>query len=365
MSTSSVKLPYIRVMESILDEARADGLASGGRLPSVRELAGRYDVAKGTVEQAFRELVREGLCYAVERKGMFLAKEPPEREVPSTTVGIVLSYERYSEETNPFYRSLYEGAEAEAVGCRHNVLTLHEWRRKNPLQKNREVEQFRQQLAGFLALAVYDERDCLRLRDAGIPVVVVDYETRDLGVDCVVIDNPGVMRSLCAAVLAEAPGRVLLVDFERSREYDPAIRERREAFREALAAAGRDVTEKDFVYMDWSEGPQPALEPLKGLFAAPGARPAVVCTDETAARAFLGALGEDRPEPGRDFLLAYLGFLRPQHRDMADVPALIGAVDFRELGRAGMRLLEERIEKGPGRAVRRAVGGEVVSWPGK
>jgi hypothetical protein len=48
---------------------------------------------------------------------------------------------------------------------------------------------------------------------------------------------------------------------------------------------------------------------------------------------------------------------------MAALPALLGAVDFRELGREGVRLLEERVERGPGRAVRRTVGGKVVEWP--
>ncbi len=364
MNTSGVKLPYIRVMQGILDDARANGLASGGRLPSVRALAGRYGVAKGTVEQAFRELVREGLCFSVDRKGMFLAKEPPDRQTQSTTVGIVLNYERYREETNPFYRSLYEGAEAEAVDRRHNVLALYEWRRKSPLQKNREVEQFGQQLSGFLGLAMYDERDCLRLRDAGIPVVVVDNETLDLGVDCVVIDNPGVMRSLCERVLAEEPGRVLLVDFERDRDYDPAIRERRVAFRETLAAAGRDASAEDFVYVGWPENSLRDLGAAREVLGGPGRKPAVVCTDETTALQFLRGLGTDGPRPGRDFRLAYVGFLRPQLPDMADVPALIGAVDFRELGREGMRLLEERIADGPGRAARRTVGGKVISWPG-
>jgi GntR family transcriptional regulator, arabinose operon transcriptional repressor len=349
-------------MTGVMDMAREQRLQKDARLPSVRELADRYGVAKATVQQAIRQLVSEGLCYAIDRKGVFLAKAPPAPTPETTTVALVLNYERHSEETNPFHLSLYRGAEAEAVERRHNVLSLYEWRRKDPIQKNREVQQFRQQLAGFLALALYDERDCLRLRDSGVPVVAVDYETLDLGIDCAVLDNYRIFSELSDTVLQRNPDRIFYGDLARSSDYDPAIVDRRRAFADAMSAAGRKANPDDQILLSGglraSTGPGALLQELAG-----GAtRPAVICSDEYAARQLLAELGANGPSPGRDFLLAYVSYLEPQHSDMRNLPAIIGAVDFRELGREGMRLLEERIESGAGRAIRRTVGGRVLEW---
>jgi DNA-binding LacI/PurR family transcriptional regulator len=355
---------YQSVIDRIVREAREHKLEAGARLPSVRALASRYGVGRRIIEQAFRRLVREGLCYAVNRKGVFLAREPLPAVAESTMVGTVLAYEGYEREDNPFYRLLFEGAEVEITGRGHDLLSLYNWSRKSARQKDLEVERFRDRVAGFLALSVCDERDCLRLRDAGVPVVAVDYETQDLGIDCVVIDNSRVMGSLCERVLGEASGPVFLVDQPRASEGDPAFPQRRAAFEEALAAAGRPVSEENFISLARAGSGSGELEPLLKAAGRAGRRPAAVCMGEFYARELLRRLGAAGPKPGRDFLLAYVGFLAPQHPETAEAPALIGAVDYRRLGREGVRLLEERIAGGPGRALRRTVGGEVVAWPG-
>ena len=72
-----------------------------------------------------------------------------------------------------------------------------------------------------------------------------------------------------------------------------------------------------------------------------------------------------RGKAGQDLILAYIGYLRPQYKGLERIPAFIGAVDFRELGREGLKLLEERIEKGSGRAVCRRIPGTVIEWKGE
>ena len=356
--------PHQMVIQQLLEDCRQRGLAGGDRLPSVRDLSGRYRVAKTTVQQAFRELVREGLCRVVDRKGLFLACAPPPPAPSLSTIGMVMTYQRYNDEDNPFYRALFEGAEAEAARGRRNVLSLCDWKTKGPLQKNREVEQFRERLAGFVALGLYDERDCLRLRDSGIPVVAVDYQTLDLGIDCVVIDNRAVMFDLAQRALSLDPGDVYYLDLERASEYDPAVPERRGAFGQALEAAGRPADSPVPVYLK-RDGTGPD-QLVSGLRAHRGKRrrPAVICTDDFVANRLVSFLASGGPVPGRDFTLAYIGAARPQYPSLESAPALIGAVDFRELGREGVRLLEERAAQGAGRAVRRTVGGKVVQWPG-
>jgi DNA-binding LacI/PurR family transcriptional regulator len=354
--------PYQAVVTGVMDMARQQKLGKDARLPSVRELADRYNVATATVQQAIRQLVSEGFCYAVDRKGVFLAKPIPAQTPETTTVALVLNYERQSEETNPFLRSLYQGAESEAVQRKHNVLTLFEWHRKDPIQKNREVQQFRQQLTGFLALSLYNERDCLRLRDSGVPVVVVDNETLDLGIDCVVLDNYRLMSELSQAVLQRNPGRIFFADIVRSNDDDPATGERRRAFADALSAAGRKSGPEDQILLSGGTGTPNGIGARSKKLASETQKPAVICNDEFAARQLLAELGGNGPCPGRDFLLAYVTYLQPQHSEMQNSPAIIAAVDFRQLGSEGMGLLEERVERGPGRATRRTIGGRILEW---
>ncbi len=364
MDPNANGLAYHTVAERVMDDARRQGLQAGARLPSVRELAGRYLVAKATIQLALRELQSEGLCYTVNRRGVFLAKDPPPHAAPTTAIGLVLNYERYSEENNPFYRSLYEGAEAEVAAHKHNLLSLHEWSKKDPLQKNREIAQFRGQLAGFLALGIYDERDCLRLRESGVPLVAVDYETLDLGIDCVVIDNHRVAHELARTVAERTPGRLFYADLARASEYDPAQVDRRRAFEDVLSATGRPSRPDDLILLSGGLGTPTGCRALSAEVEKGGPQPAVICSDESAARCLVDELGDKGPQAGKEFQLAYLGFLEPQHPRMRALPALIGAIDFGEFGREGVRLLEERIALGSGRAIRRTICGELVEWHG-
>ena len=357
---------YLAVTYRLLEDVWREGLGPGSPLPSVRVLARRYGISEGTVVRAFKYLIKEGICYSVSRRGMFLKEAPPPTQVGRLTVGLVLYYERYREEDNPFYRMLYEGAEMEAGRRSYNVLSLHSWRRKDPMRKSREIEEFCRNLAGFVALGVYSERDCLRLRDSGVPTVAVDYETLDLGLDCVVIDNAGIIRALCERVLEAGPGSVFLADLYRSADYDPAVTARRRAFTETMTASGRECGESALIVLDGPGNGREGVARLISAASANGRIPAIVCTDDFAARRLLAAIGEEGPAAGRDFLLAYIGPPQPAFADLEGVPALVGAVDFRELGREGVRMLEERIARGPGRAERRTVGGRVIEWmPGR
>lgn len=55
--------------------AYAAGLSPHARLPSEWQLARRYGVSRGTVQQALREMVLDGVLYRVQGKGTFVA--PP------------------------------------------------------------------------------------------------------------------------------------------------------------------------------------------------------------------------------------------------------------------------------------------------
>lgn len=53
--------PFEQIRRQLTDEIRSGNLASGHKLPSVRQLAGDLRIAAGTVARAYAELEREGL----------------------------------------------------------------------------------------------------------------------------------------------------------------------------------------------------------------------------------------------------------------------------------------------------------------
>jgi len=345
---------YLSVARTILKEIRTRGLSPGTKLPSLRVLADRYGVGKAVVEQAFKWLAEEGVCRTVQGKGTFLAAVPPEEMISAGTVGIVLNYLPYSEENHPFYRAIYEGAAGEAVRRLYNILCIHHWDTKSGFQKKSEIQSFSDTVAGFVALGVYNDEDYLRLRRTDLPVVAVDYDTVMLGVDCVLIDDRGVVSLMTRELLRRGVEEVFFVDIFRTRDYDPSVKERRRSFEESVKSHGG--VDADVLYLD--DGGKD-VAPLAERLRKGGGEVGIVCCDEFAASRLLDRVGL---ETLRGAVVSYVGGRRPAFPGLEKLPAVIGAVEFRELGRAGIRLLEERIRKGPGRARCIRISGRLVEW---
>ena len=64
-----------RILREITDDIRAGRLAPGDRLPSIREIACRYEVSEMPVRQALRILRERGLTYVVSGVGTFVADD--------------------------------------------------------------------------------------------------------------------------------------------------------------------------------------------------------------------------------------------------------------------------------------------------
>lgn len=63
---------YRQLMDAVAGRIRSGALPSGTKLPTVRELAGREGVARGTVKKAYDELEREGLVRQIQGRGTFV-----------------------------------------------------------------------------------------------------------------------------------------------------------------------------------------------------------------------------------------------------------------------------------------------------
>jgi len=64
---------YLQIMDEIHRALVTGALSADDPLPSVRELSGRLGVNPNTVKQAYRELEHEGVIYARQGLGTFVA----------------------------------------------------------------------------------------------------------------------------------------------------------------------------------------------------------------------------------------------------------------------------------------------------
>ncbi len=349
--------------DRLLGEIRSAGLGRGEALPSLRDIASRFGVTKASAEKAVRTLVQDGICYTEPGRGAFLAADSSEL-ADTAVLGFVFGVFEYPRTGVLFYRQVYEGAHGWICDGRYNVMKFYEWRSKTAVQKAREWKGIADRLSGAVALGIYDDADCMLLRNSGLPVVVLDYDTRDLGVDCAVLDCAGSMLRLGRAVLARGASEIF---FARPgygpKSQDPASEQRRRGLKRAAAEAGLPFSDREIVDV---AGAQEATElgrlaECLAKLRGGGRRGAVVCEDSGLVKSVVGALTEAGLSPGTDYVLAYSSPERPP-REIAGYPAVLAAFDFRRLGAAGMEMLGERMEKGPGRPRRICLREEIVDW---
>ncbi len=72
--------PYLRLKNDLVDEIHAGVYAPNDRLPSQRELGERYGLSHMTVRRAINELVQEGVIYARQGQGIYVADSKQEAE---------------------------------------------------------------------------------------------------------------------------------------------------------------------------------------------------------------------------------------------------------------------------------------------
>ena len=91
---------------------------------------------------------------------------------------------------------------------------------------------------------IYDLEYLATLKSTSAPVVVLDRDTFDIGLDCITFDNMGTSFQLTQHLIQKGHkdiaflGRVLPISLKDQRYYDPATSERLRGYRLALEAAG-------------------------------------------------------------------------------------------------------------------------------
>lgn len=68
---------YQQLIEGIKEGVARGILASGERLPTVRELATEFSLNPNTVAKAYQRLEQEGVIETMRSRGTFIAEQPP------------------------------------------------------------------------------------------------------------------------------------------------------------------------------------------------------------------------------------------------------------------------------------------------
>jgi DNA-binding LacI/PurR family transcriptional regulator len=346
----------------LIAQIRRAGLDRGAPLPSIREISRRHNVTKATAEKAVRALVADGICYAEQGRGVFLAVDDAaaleEKLAATRTIAVVFGYLDYPATDHHFYRQVYEGIQGWIVGGRCNLLKLYNWRVKSDAQKDQELARFASGVDGLIALGVYVDDDLIRLRNTGLPLAVVDFDTESLGIDCALLNDAPAFEELVERTLAESSGEVYFVQVTYEMGEDPSGGARLGIVRRAAERAGRRDVQVISLGADDASRDAEKLRELRERVSSGEAKPAVIFEDEYMVQrvaAHLAAAGRDAM---RDYVPAYLGPAEPP-AGLERIPALVAAFDFRGLGRTGGELLGARMKRGPGRPARKTVRGDV------
>ncbi|MGW9630067.1 GntR family transcriptional regulator [Agromyces sp. NPDC055520] len=81
IDASSAAAPFEQLHAAVVDAVRSGRIAPGARLPTVRALAERLDLAANTVAKAYKALEADGVIEGRGRNGTFVAEhgDPGER----------------------------------------------------------------------------------------------------------------------------------------------------------------------------------------------------------------------------------------------------------------------------------------------
>jgi molybdate-binding protein/DNA-binding transcriptional regulator YhcF (GntR family) len=71
---------YQQIVEAMRQQILAGEIRAGDRLPSVREMAARWECTIGTVQRAYQELAQEGLVISRAGQGTHVVDRPPRQE---------------------------------------------------------------------------------------------------------------------------------------------------------------------------------------------------------------------------------------------------------------------------------------------
>ncbi len=165
---------YQQIIDDIKLQIERGELAPGQKVLSNQKLAEYYGVSLITIKRAMAELIREGVLYAQQGDGTYVARaEPPDAIAKHRSIGLVLV-----DFAHPFFSLIMHGAEERAFEFNCNLLVANSGRH----QEKEEIQIRRLRERGVDGLIVaslshqYHPSPTIRkLHQDGFPYVMVSY----------------------------------------------------------------------------------------------------------------------------------------------------------------------------------------------
>ncbi len=347
------RLPLVRrqsLRAQVTEKLRADivaGKFESGQLPSIRQLAGRFNCSTMVISGALDALQAEGLIRRRRGKGVFVAEGLKTKAIapaPVRTGNIALfsrtGHAAIMEDT--YYAEVWAGMLQAAAGGGHRLTAVHLAGRSAHDVAMRTAEEI--PLDGCIILGIADQQVVLEIVDVGLPTVVADHNfgAEGIGVDCIDLDSESGSLAAVRHLVELGHDRIGFVDSRRP-EHNP---DRKHGYLKGMEEAGLEVEERyQFSGTPNLEGGHKLM--CAALDAGRELPTALVFNGSTVAVGAMHALAERGHEvPGDVSLVACGGrWFTNMYPDMT-----LAASDAHLLGVEAVRALLRRVDE-PARPV--------------
>ncbi|MCS6829888.1 MAG: GntR family transcriptional regulator [bacterium] len=332
------------IAEAIRARIESGELLPGTPLPSETELARQYDVCRVTAHRAMFELQRLGLVVRKRKSGTFVAEPPPAKPV---FVAAVFPF------VHDYPQVEYLRGIRSALPDQYNLLLCET--HNDPHREAQYLRRMQHEADGIICYPTCDPRNTAilqRLLEHGKPIVCVDRQPEGVRCDVVMTDN--FHSSLTGLRHLLERGHCAIAHFTDDALYVSSIRERYQAYLQAMQEAGcheasslvRMFVLRESVRLDYLV--QAIHDALFTLLHQPYPPTAVFCLHDYYMVAVLEACDRIGVKVPQD--LEVLSF--------ADAPPLMTRVT-----RSVHRLVQQAYEMGRIAAARlqRRIEGEVMS----
>lgn len=338
---------YSQVEDGILEKINSGDFAPASRIPSIRELAQQFEVAKSTVERAVYRLVDRGILRAQQGKGVFVSETLPRRDQGKTRVIGLLPTMHISVYTSRgFYSEVLAGVQSALMDRNWSMLVINE---EGAARAAGAVNLHAELVDGYIVIGPVSNRFVSLVRKAGKPIVFVDHDGSTLGYDSVVADNVKGGLLLTKYLIDQGHRDLAFIGGVLKQEPDPqdshlidtSARERFQGFTLGLEVEGIEPKNERLIKVA-ERTSDDAFDAFKETWDG-GQRPSgVVCFDSSSARGVTQFLQKKGLEVPRD--VSVVGFAAGAEIDGMHLTGV--DFDYRLMGQIGGKLAVERVERG-------------------
>lgn len=328
----------------------------GEALPTIRSLAETFDVSTKTVQKAVRALSEEGIIETKRGKGLFV-KSVSRGARNSRKVLLAAPYDDGSLKRNSNYPGQVAAALKKSLGAAGYSLVTCNLLEMEELTVVKQISVL--EVAGIVLLEVYSERLVTAIRELGLPVVSMDYDTHRLGMPCVVFDNVWGGFQATRFLLEQGHREITALHPQYVKRVggnpflDPVEEDRMEGYRIAMKDAGLAARVEEY-----PSGNEALRSKLLELFGQRPAPTAIICKGDHYALSVIRELVTMGFEIPGDVSFVGFGGTGLEFSPGRKITSVW--VDCEGMGRNAAEMLLSEMQGGEGRPERRVLPVEIT-----